>query len=188
MKILHGLLLTSFAFSVAACCGGSKEPPSRWDPNNKDKPPSATATATATTKPTATMTTKPAETAAPTAKPDDKKAECKKFSTGSVNKAFPDDGYDGFKRVFKADKEGYAEAEYTKAKEKVTVTITSAPEKQGEYSSVSDKVGSYPYKTFGKNKSNLFAKDCYLISAASQEVDEARRKAWLGKVNFSSLP
>lgn len=183
MKLLQGLLITSMALSLAGCCGGGKkEPPSRWDENNKNKPPSATAT----TKPTtgATTTTAPAATTPP--KPAT--ADCKKFGTGAVNKAFPDDGTDGFKRVYKADKEGYAEAEYTKGKEKVTITVTHAPDKKGEYASVSDKVSGHPYKTFGKNKSNLFVKDCYLVSAASQELDEAKRKPWLGKINFSSLP
>jgi hypothetical protein len=187
MKLLHGLMVTSFALSVAACCGGGKAEPSRWDQDNKNKPPSATATTKPAATPTATATVKPTATA--TAKPEEKKEECKKFATGAVNKAFPDDGTDGFKRVYKADKEGYAEAEYTKGKEKVTVTITHAPDKKGEYSSVSDKVSSFPYKPFGKNKSNVFVKDCYLVAAASQEVDEAKRKStWLGKVNFSSLP
>lgn len=187
MKLLQGLMMTSLALSLAGCCGGGKSEPSRWEgkAGSGSTPAKTTATATATTPPKPTTTPSAAPTA--TTKPDDKKTECKKFASGSINKAFPDEA-DGFKRVFKADKEGYAEAEYTKAKEKLTLTITHSPDKKGEYASVSDKVSGHPYKPFGKNKSNILVKDCYLVAASSMEIDEAKRKTWLGKFNFSALP
>ena len=189
MKLLNGLLLASTVFSLSACCGGGAKKDDRWDTNNPNKPISATATATPTTAPTTkptTPTVQPTPTVAPPSGGD--KAECKKPGTGALNKAFPADGVDGFKRVYKADKEGYAEAEYTKDKDKLTLTITHSPDKSGEYASVSDKVSGFPYKTFGKNKSNLFVKNCYLVSASSQQVAEPARKTWLGKFSFSSLP
>ena len=188
MKLLPGFLITSLALSVAACCGGSKEPPSRWDTPKKDDKPAATAT---TAKPAST----PAVTATATVKPDatvkadDKKLECKKFATGSVNKAFPDDKFDGYKRTYKADKEGYAEALYEKGPTKITITITSdsdTAKMSSDYASLSDKLSGFPYKTVGKNKSNVL-KGCYLVSAFG-DPDEAKRKGLLGKVNFSSLP
>lgn len=183
MKLLQGLMMTSLALSLAGCCGGGKSEPSRWE----GKAGSGSTPAKTTTTPTATTPPKPTTTATATTKPDDKKEDCKKFATGSVNKAFPADG-DGYKRVFKADKEGYAEAEYTKDKEKLTLTITHSPDKKGEYASISDKVSGHPYKPFGKNKSNILVKDCYLVSASSMEIDEAKRKTWLGKFTFSALP
>ena len=184
MKLLPGLLITSLTLSVAACCGGKKEDPSRWDPKKDTTKPAVTATMTAKpTMPTATATM------APTAKPEEKKLDCKKFATGSVNKAFPDDKFDGYKRTYKADKEGYAEALYEKGPAKITVTITSDSDTgkmAPDYASLGDKLGGFPYKTVGKNKSNVL-KGCYLVSAFG-DPDEAKRKGLLGKVNFSSLP
>lgn len=179
MKIYKSLSSALLAISISACCGGGGGEPSRWDENNKNKPTSATATNKPNNKPTET----------PPSKPSQKKEEesCKKFNAGSVNKAFPE-GSSGYKRIYKADKDGYAEAEYTKGKETLTLTITHAPEKKDEYSSVSSKVSGFPYKTFGKNKSNLFVKDCYLLSASSKEIAEDGRKDWLGKFHFSALP
>lgn len=189
MKLLPGFVIASLALSVSACCGGSKEPPSRWDqPKKDDNKPAATAT---TAKPATTPTTTATATATATAtvKADDKKLECKKFATGAVNKAFPDDKFDGYKRTFKADKEGYAEAVYEKGPTKITITITSdsdTAKMASDYASLSDKLGGFPYKTVGKNKSNVL-KGCNLVSAFG-DPDEAKRKGLLGKVNFSSLP
>lgn len=182
------LWITAVPLALAACCGGEKKEPSRWDPENKNKPPSATATATATSRPATPATTNnpiPPPTPAPTA---EAKADCKKPGTGAMNKAFPADNTDGFKRIYKTDKDDLAEAEYTKGKEKLVLAIKFDPSRKGEYGSVSDKVAGFPYKPFGKNKSNIFVKDCYLVSASSQEVAEDARKTWLGKFNFSALP
>jgi hypothetical protein len=183
------LWIAAVSLTLSACCGGEKKEPSRWDPDNKNKPPSATATATATSRPTAPATTNkptpPTPTPTPTA---EAKADCKKPGTGAMNKAFPADNTDGFKRIYKTDKDDLAEAEYTKGKEKLVLAIKFDPSRKGEYGSVSDKVAGFPYKPFGKNKSNIFVKDCYLVSASSQEVAEDARKTWLGKFNFSALP
>ena len=185
MKLLQGLLITSLALSIAGCCGGKSEPASRWDKDNKDKPPSATATT-----PAAKPTTPPAATTAPAKvddKKDDKKTDCKKFATGSVNKAFPAEA-DGFKRVYKTDKEGTADAEYTKGADKFTAFINFAGDKKGDYAASSAKVAGYPYKTFGKNKSDILVKDCYQLSISSMQLDEAKRKTWLEKFKFTALP
>ena len=184
MKHFTSWLIFPVVLSVSACCGG-KEEKSRWDANNPNKPISATATA----KPTEAPATKP--TTPPPSKNDDKKdeqARCKKPGAGAMNKVFPDDNTDGFKRVFKTDKDDLAEAEYSKGGDKITLSIKFDPDKKGEYAGVSDKVAGFPYKPFGKNKSNIFAKDCYLMSASSQQIAEDTRKAWIGKFNFSALP
>lgn len=158
--------LTVLSLSVSACCGGKEAPkPTRWDPAAKSAQ---------------TATAKPADPAAPP-----------KTETGELNKFFPADGEQGAKRVFKADRPGYAEAEFTtKDNKKLTMTINDVgqkPDDRAKFASVTDKVGGYPYKTFGKNKSQLLVKDRFQVDAFSPDVDEPTRKAFLEKSNLSGL-
>jgi hypothetical protein len=156
--------LAVLTLSVSACCK-SDPPATRWDDAAKSAK---------------TATAKPADPAAPP-----------KTETGELNKFFPADGEQGAKRVFKADRPGYAEAEFTtKDGKKLTMTINDVgqkPDDRAKFAAATDKVAGYPYKTFGKNKSQLLVKDRFQVDAFSPDVDEPTRKTFLEKSNLGGL-
>lgn len=162
---LVAVAVLSMSVAVSGCCGGKEAPKSRWDDAAKSAQ---------------TATAKPTDPAAPP-----------KTETGELNKFFPADGEQGAKRVFKADRPGYAEAELTtKDGKKLTMTINDVgqkPDDRAKFASATDKVGGYPYKTFGKNKSQLLVKDRFQVDAFSPDVDEATRKTFLEKTNLAGL-
>ncbi|RYZ17175.1 MAG: hypothetical protein EOO70_02665 [Myxococcaceae bacterium] len=111
------------------------------------------------------------------------------FPTGGVNKAFPKDGFDGYKRTFKADKGGYAEALFEKGETKITVTFSSDKsllEQADDYAALPQKLNGYPYKTVGTSKSNVL-KGCFLVSAFG-DPNEDKRKFLLSAVDYNALP
>lgn len=153
-----------FTVSVSACCK-SDPPKSRWDNAAKSAE---------TAKP------KPADPSAPPT-----------TETGALNKFFPSDGEQGSKRVFKADRPGYAEADFTtKDGKKLTMTINDLAQKaddRAKFATVTEKLGGHPYKTFGKNKSQLLVNNRFQVDAFSPDVDEAIRKTFLEKTNLAGL-
>lgn len=173
MKITNSLAILSMIVGLAGCCGGGNDsPPSRWEDNKASSTESK--------------------------KDDDKKKKKKTdedepapVAAGALNKFFPEDGADGAKRVFKADKPGYAEAKYTLSGDKeLTVTINDLagkPDDRAKFSSASEKVSGNPYKTFGKNKSQILVGDRFQVDVMSQQLDEDARKPWLKRVDLSGL-
>lgn len=114
-----------------------------------------------------------------------------KTETGALNRFFPKDGESGSKRVFKADRPGYAEAEFTTADgKKLTMTINDVgqrPDDRAKFAAATEKVGGFPYKTFGKNKSQLLVADRFQVDAFSPEVDEPTRRTFLEKTDLAGL-
>jgi hypothetical protein len=164
-SVLAPLLAVGFALSLSACCGKSEPPSKRWD--------GAAASA-------ANRTAAPKDPAAP-----------EKTETGALNRFFPKDGESGSKRLFKADRPGYAEAEFTTADgKKLTMTINDVgqrPDDRAKFAAATEKVGGYPYKTFGKNKSQLLVADRFQVDAFSPEVDEPTRRSFLEKADLGGL-
>jgi hypothetical protein len=164
-RLLAPLLALGLALSTAACCQKSDPPSQRWD--------GAAASA-------ANRTAAPKDPAAPA-----------KTETGALNRYFPKDGEGGAKRLFKADRPGYAEADFTTADgKKLTMTINDVgqrPDDRAKFAAAAEKLGGYPYKTFGKNKSQLLVADRFQIDAFSPEVDEPTRRTFLEKTDLAGL-
>lgn len=108
------------------------------------------------------------------------------------NKAFPDDGFQGYKRVFTTEKTGFAAADFKKDGKtivKVNFTDTKAtPKDTSRYEASTEKIGGFPYITRGKNSSLVFAKGRYQVKVSSKTLDEQARKAFLEAIKFNELP
>lgn len=111
--------------------------------------------------------------------------------TGSFNRFFPADGTDGAKRIFTADKEGYAEAKLTRDGQDVALlAVTDMKGKDAEtkkYDDAKEKVGDHPAVTFGKNKTMILVKRRYQVSASSTSLDHEARKSLLSKFDLAGL-
>jgi hypothetical protein len=123
---------------------------------------------------------------APSAAPPPEKKE-----TGAFNKFFPADGVDGTKRVFSADKDGYAEAKLTKdSKEVALLSVTDLNGKDDEkkkFDAAKEKVNGNPVATFGKNKSMILVKSRYQVAVSSQTLDHEARKGWISKFDLNGI-
>ncbi len=112
-------------------------------------------------------------------------------ATGSLNKFFPKDGDGGYKRVFTADKEGYAEAKLQKdGKDMAVLSISDAsaiPAAKAKFEGATDKVDGYPLTTLGKTQSSVLVKDRYQVKVSSPTLDPDARKAILGTFDLKGL-
>ena len=112
-------------------------------------------------------------------------------ASGSFNRFFPADGIEGSSRVFVSDKPGFAEATYKKdGNELVSLQITDkndAPADRAAFDSATEKLGTFPLKTFGKNKTQVLVNGRYQISATSKTLDPTARQTWLSKVDTAGL-
>jgi len=150
---------------LALCLGlpaaGCKDPPSRWDQ-------------------AATATLPVAPSGAPQSKPG-----------SAFNAFFPPDSVDDVSRVFSQEKPGFAEAKLKKdGKEIAVLSISDAvndADVKAKFAAATDKVNGMPLVTVGKNQSALLVKDRYQVKVSSQSLDEAARKAWIGRFNLSGL-
>lgn len=113
-----------------------------------------------------------------------------KADTGTLNKFFPADGPEG-KRVFTADREGYAEAKLTQdGKDVALLAVTDLNGKDADkkkFEGAAEKVGTYPVATFGKNKSMILVNERWQVSVSSQTLDHAARKKLLEKFDLAGL-
>lgn len=187
MKLSHLFVISSLVLSVAGCCGkGDNKPPTRWD--QPTKPDDKKAPAKPDDKKPDDKKPEPPKT--DDKKPEPPKAEPKPVDAGAMNKFFPADNTDGFKRVFLAEKAGQVTAEFSKGGKKLTMFINDLAGKADDrkkFDGASEKVSGYPYKTFGKGKSQVLVGDRYQVDIASQDFDEAARKPWFGKFDLSGL-
>lgn len=162
-------------FVMACFCNSEDEKePSRWD--NTTKPNVKVAPATDTK----------AEAPAKTPVADD----VKPLGGSSFNAMFPADGTEGATRVFTQEKEGYAEAKFTKDELEVVISISDTAGKEtaaDKFEQASDKVQGFPLITRGKNGSMVLVKDRVQVKVTSKTLGPDERKAWLEKVNLSDL-
>lgn len=111
--------------------------------------------------------------------------------TGSFNKFFPKDGGGGFKRVFTADKEGYAEAKLQKdGKDVATLSVSDAdkqPYARAKFDGVTEKVEGFPVMKVGNNQSSVLVKDRFQVKVSSPTLDHDARKAILATFDLKGL-
>jgi len=164
-----------FALSALAlvACGKDEPKSTRWDQ-----------AASAAAKSAEKKADAPKDSASAVPPPEKKE-------TGAFNKFFPADGTDGAKRVFSADKEGYAEAKLTKdGKEVALLTVTDLNGKDDEkkkFDAAKEKVNGNPVATFGKNKTMVLVKSRYQIAASSQTLDHEARKGLISKFDLNGI-
>ncbi len=112
-------------------------------------------------------------------------------ATGSLNRYFPKDGDGGYKRVFTADKEGYAEAKLQKdGKDVATLTIAdtnTAPEAREKFKGASEKIEAFPLMKVGNNQSSALIKDRFQVKVSSPTLDHEARKAILATFDLKGL-
>ena len=113
------------------------------------------------------------------------------IAAGTLNKFFPKDGEGGFKRVFAADKEGYAEAKLQKdGKEVATLSISDAdrvPGAKEKFAGATEKLDGHPLMTVGKNQSTVLIKDRFQVKVSSPTLDADARKAILATFDLKGL-
>jgi len=113
-----------------------------------------------------------------------------KTETGTLNAAFPADGALGYRRVFTADKEGYAEAKLQRdGADVATLSIAQADDAaKGKFKSASAQVKGYPLVTVGKNQSAVLVGDAFQVKVSSPTLDEGARRTILETFALDRLP
>jgi hypothetical protein len=113
-----------------------------------------------------------------------------KVGPDAFNAAFPPDGSLGYKRVFSADKEDYAEAKLQKEGADIaTLTITRADEAaKAKFKTSTVQLKGQPLVTVGKNQSAVLVGDRFQLKVSSTTLDEPARRAILETFDFDRLP
>lgn len=172
---LLGALALSLAFATG-CNGCKKDEPksTRWD--------DAAAAATAAPAATTASGGPGLRTAEPTLPP---------IPAGAFNKFFPKDGAGGNKRVFAADKEGFAEAKLQKDGKEIAVLAISDAQKlafaKAKFGNATEKIDGFPVTTVGNNQTSALVKDRYQVKVTSQTLDHEARKAILATFDLKGL-
>ena len=111
--------------------------------------------------------------------------------TGSFNKFFPKDGDGGYKRIFSADKEGYAEAKLQKDAKDVAMLSISDTERlataKGKFEAATEKLEGYPVIKVGNNQTTVLVKDRFQVKVSSPTLDHEARKSILGTFDLKGL-
>ncbi len=110
-----------------------------------------------------------------------------KTETGEVNKFFPK-SESGINVVFSVDKPGYAEAKLiADGGELALLTVGDADAAAvAKFGTATDKVGTYPLVTVGKNQSAILV-GTRQVKMSSKTLDPDARKTWLGKFDLAGL-
>jgi len=110
---------------------------------------------------------------------------------GGFNKFFPKEGEGGYKRIFAADKEGYAEAKLQKdGKEAAVISIADAerlPFARAKFGGATEKVDGFPAMTIGNNQTSVLVKDRFQVKVSSTTLDHVARKAILATFDLKGL-
>lgn len=171
------VLLVVGLFAMACFCNSDeKEETSRWEKNDKKAAPSAIVP--------------PKDDAKPTPATEEAKPAPAQVKGGSFNAAFPDDGVDGMSRAFTQEKEGYAEAKYTKGEDELVLSVSDTSDDAdaaAKFATASEKLQGYPMMTRGKNGSMVLVKDRIQVKVTSKTLDAAARAAFLEKVKLDQL-
>jgi len=111
-------------------------------------------------------------------------------SGGSLNKFFPADGESGLRRTFEQEKTGYVQAKYSKDGTDATLSISDLAQNEDarkKFQTASERLGSDPVTTVGKNQTTVLVADRWQVKVSSQQLDHNARKALLQKFDLSSL-
>lgn len=117
-------------------------------------------------------------------------ASVPKTEGAKLNAFFPKDA-DGYTRTFTQEKDGFVEAKVKKdGKEEATLTVSDAngdDAVKSKFEKATEKLGDSPLVTVGKNQSAVLVGKRYQVKVTSTTLDEAARKAWLGKFDLAGL-
>ncbi|MBS2012734.1 MAG: hypothetical protein JST00_07605 [Deltaproteobacteria bacterium] len=111
-------------------------------------------------------------------------------AAGALNKYFPADGANGYKRVFAADKAGYAEAKLQKdGKDVATISINDGvkPFAKAKFDETTDKLEGFPLLKMGENQSAVLVKDRYQVKVTSTTLDHEARKGILSSFDLKGM-
>ena len=107
-----------------------------------------------------------------------------------LNKFFPADGVDGFKRSFEQEKDGFVQAKYTKEGADATLSISDLVQNEDarkKFAEATEKLGNVPLTTVGKNQSVALVAERWQVKVSSQQLDHAARKALLERFDLERL-
>jgi len=110
---------------------------------------------------------------------------------GTFNKFFPKDGDGGFKRIYSADKENYAEAKLQKDGKEVAQLSISDTERlataREKFDAATEKVEGYPVLKVGNNQTPALVNKRFQVKVASPTLDHEARKAILATFDLKGL-
>lgn len=109
---------------------------------------------------------------------------------GTLNKWFPADGANGYKRVFAADKPGYAEAKLQKdGKDVATISINDGvkPFAKAKFDESTEKLEGFPVMKMGDTQSGVLVKDRYQVKVTSPTLDHEARKGILASFDLKGM-
>lgn len=188
------LITICVALSMMAClCGGDDKPreSDRWEKKE---------TSSTTTKKTEKKTKK--ETPKVDAKKKFKDSDTKNvaikpkgpdtvFKGAKFNEFFPKDGSKGTKRIFKQEKDGFAQADYEKGgKSVVVISITDMLKKPTllkKYETAPKKIKGFPAVERGKTSTAVLVGQRFQVNITSKTATPAERTEWLEKVSLKGL-
>jgi len=109
---------------------------------------------------------------------------------GALNKFFPADGESSLRRTFEQEKTGFVQAKYSKDGTDATLSISDLAQNEDarkKFQTASERIGSDPVTTVGKNQTTALIADRWQVKVSSQQLDHNARKALLQKFDLSSL-
>jgi hypothetical protein len=183
------VLMFALAMGGMACmCGGDEEKTeSRWEKSEG----SGSGESAKPTKEKKVEAEPEAGADEPAAKEEPAAPEPPAVEGGALNKSFPDDGADGYSRTFTQEKEGFAEAKFSKDGAELVMTISDTannPSARGKFGKASDKIQGHPAMQQGKNGTVMLVNDRFQVKVTSKTVDESGRKALLEQAKLGELP
>jgi hypothetical protein len=108
----------------------------------------------------------------------------------TLNTFFPPDGTDGLKRSFDQEKEGFAQAKFSKDGLDATLSISDVVQNdaaRAKFDGAEDKLGDDPVTTVGKNQTTALIARRWQIKVSSQQMDHPARRALLEKFDLAGL-
>jgi hypothetical protein len=111
--------------------------------------------------------------------------------SGSLNRFFPKDGDGGYKRVFTADKDGYAEAKLQKdGKDVATISVADSDQlaaAKSKFDGATEKLEGFPVVKVGNNQTSVLVKERYQVKVSSATLDHEARKVVLATFDLKGL-
>ncbi|MFZ5892396.1 MAG: hypothetical protein ACOY0T_15155 [Myxococcota bacterium] len=107
-----------------------------------------------------------------------------------LNKFFPADETDGFKRTFDQEKPGFVQAKFSKDGADATLSISDLVQNEDarkKFAGAIEKLGDAPMTTVGKNQTTALVANRWQIKVSSQQLDHAARTSLLQKFDLTSL-
>jgi len=117
-------------------------------------------------------------------------ATAPKVEGSKLNDFFPDQGPNGAKRIFTAEKDGYVEAKLRgeNGSDLAVLSISqAAPDALAKFEGASDAVQGFPLVTVGNNQSSVLVNKKYQVKVSSKELKPDERKSLLGTFDLRGL-